>query len=202
VAAAPGQFVIDTCAGAGGKTLALAAAMQGRGRLVAADRSLGRLDRAGLRLRRAGAFNVERRDSRDRKWLKRQAGRADRVLVDAPCSGIGSWRRIPDARWRLQEPDIPELVALQRELLDEAARLVAPGGRLVYVTCSVLPVENREQIDAFLSRWPGFRLLPVPAVWSAVIGGRCPVEDTVLQLTPLRHGTGGFFVAILERRRD
>ncbi len=201
VDAKPGQYVIDYCAGAGGKTLALAAAMANHGRLVAADVVFGRLQRARARLKRAGAFNVERRDATIRKWFKRQAGRVDRVLVDAPCTGIGSWRRVADARWRLRPEDLPELVARQRAILDEAAPLVALSGRLVYVTCSVLPAENEAQVEAFLARHPGFALLPVAEVWAETVGGACLASGPMLQLTPARHGTGGFFVAILERRR-
>lgn len=200
VDARPGQFVVDYCAGAGGKTLALAAMMQNHGRLIAADVSAGRLERAKLRLRRAGVHNAECRDSGERKWFKRQAGRADRVLVDAPCTGIGSWRRIPDARWRLQPTDLPELLQRQREILDAAAVLVRPGGRLIYVTCSVLPQENEEQVAQFIGRHPDFAPLPVADLWPQVIEAPCPAAGPWLQLTPARHGTGGFFVAILERR--
>jgi 16S rRNA (cytosine967-C5)-methyltransferase len=201
VDARPGQFVVDYCAGAGGKTLALAAAMQNRGRLVATDLATGRLLRAKARLKRAGAHNVETRDSNaERKWLKRQTGRVDRVLVDAPCTGIGSWRRIPDARWRLKPQYLEELVARQRGILAEAAKLVAPGGRLIYVTCSVLPRENEEQVAVFLGAHPGFVVVPLPAVWVDVIGSSCPSDGPYLQLTPARHGTGGFFIAIMERK--
>lgn len=199
VAAEPGQYVVDYCAGSGGKTLAIGAAMENRGRLIAADVSEGRLKRARLRLRRAGVHIAECRLSNERKWLKRQAGRAHRVLVDAPCTGIGSWRRIPDARWQIQPNDLPELLERQRELLDAAARLVRPGGRLVYVTCSVLNAENEDQVRDFLARHPVFTIVPVAQVWPQVALGPCPTEAPFLQLTPMRHGTGGFFVAVLER---
>ena len=201
VDARPGQFVVDFCAGAGGKTLALAAAMQNRGRLVAADIAAGRLRRTRARLTRAGIDNVDIRNSvTERKWLKRQAGRADRVLVDAPCSGVGSWRRIPDARWRLRPEDVEELVVRQRSILADAAKLVAPGGRLVYVTCSVLPRENAQQVAAFLATQADFAALPISAVWSEVLECRCPTDDMYLELTPARHGTGGFFVAVMARK--
>ncbi len=202
VDAKPGMFVVDYCAGAGGKTLALASMMQNKGRIVAADVLTGRLDRARVRFRRAGAHNIETRDSGDRKWFKRQRGRADRVLVDAPCTGIGSWRRIPDARWRLKPEDVEELVDRQRRILDLAAPLVAPGGRLVYVTCSLLPAERAAQVEAFLPRHAEFALRPIQEVWSATIGTPCPAEGSTLTLTPARHGTGGFFVAVLERKPD
>ena len=199
VDARPGQYVIDYCAGAGGKTLVLAAAMQNRGHLVALDVNEVRLTRARQRLRRAGTENAECRVL-DAKWVKRQAGRADRVLVDAPCTGTGTWRRKPDARWRLQPNDLAELLVRQAEILDSAQRLVAPGGRLIYVTCSLLPAENEEQITAFIGRHPAFSPVPVEGVWREVIGGGCPASGEFLHLTPARHGTDGFFVAILERR--
>jgi 16S rRNA (cytosine967-C5)-methyltransferase len=198
VEAKPGMYVVDYCAGAGGKTLVLAGAMQGRGRLIAGDVSAKRLERARQRFRRAGA-NVESRETTDRKWFKRQRGRADRVLVDAPCTGIGAWRRVPDARWRLKPEDVAELVAKQAKILDEAAPLVASGGRLVYVTCSLLAEENEDQVAAFLARHPDFRRKPIGEVWSAALKAPCPTEAETLTLTPARNGTGGFFVAVLQR---
>lgn len=192
------KFVVDFCAGAGGKTLVLAAAMQNTGRLVAIDISSGRLQQARLRLRRAGAHNAECR-AIEPKWLKRHRELADRVLVDAPCTGTGTWRRKPDAKWRLTPQDLEELVPRQAEILDRAARLVKPGGRLVYVTCSVLLDENERQVEAFLRRWPDFAVLPVTEVWPQTIGGACPVPGPYLSLSPGRHGTDGFFAAILVR---
>lgn len=200
VDAKPGMYVVDYCAGAGGKTLVLAGTMQNRGRLIAGDVSVKRLERARQRFRRAGA-NVESRETTDRKWFKRQRGRADRVLVDAPCTGIGAWRRVPDARWRLKPEDVTELVAKQAKILDEAAPLVRDGGRLVYVTCSLLREENEEQVAAFLARHPDFRLLPIGEVWRATLKAPCPADGDTLTLTPARNGTGGFFVAVLERQR-
>ena len=193
------KFVVDFCAGAGGKTLAIAGVMQNKNRLIACDVSQTRLNRAKLRLRRAAAHNVECR-AIDNKWIKRHAGEADRVLVDAPCTGTGVWRRKPDARWRLQPSDLAELVQSQAKILDSAARLVRPGGRLIYVTCSLLRAENDEQIAAFTVRHPEFAILPVGPVWAATIGGAPPVTGEVLRLTPARHGTDGFFVAVLERK--
>lgn len=201
--ARPGMAVVDFCAGAGGKTLGLAAAMQNKGRLVACDVSEGRLERSAVRLKRAGAHNVTRRalSSEHDKWVKRQAGTFDRVLVDAPCSGTGTWRRNPDARWRLKPEHLEDLKARQASILDSAARLVKPGGRLVYATCSLLPEENREQVDAFLSRHPEtFHLKPVREVWAEVINSpTCPGDGETLRLTPCRDDTDGFFVAVLER---
>src|SRR5262245_11597748 len=168
VGARPGMQVVDFCAGAGGKTLAIAATMQNKGRVVACDVSSFRLERSAQRLRRAGVHNVERRelDADGRKWLKRHAGKFDRVLVDAPCTGIGTWRRNPDARWSLKPQDIAELPAKQAEILAAAARLVKPGGRLVYATCSLLPAENEERVAAFLADNADFAVVPVAEVWT------------------------------------
>ena len=142
----PGHQVVDFCAGAGGKTLAIAAMMQNKGRVIACDVLERRLERAAERFRRAGLFNIETRalsTERD-PWVKRHKGKFDRVLVDAPCSGVGVWRRNPDARWRVLGPGLEELVPLQGSILESAARLVKPGGRLVYATCSLLTEENEE----------------------------------------------------------
>ena len=193
VGALPGARVCDLCAGAGGKTLAVAMTMDNRGHLVACDVSAPRLEGAVKRLRRAGVHNAERHllvpgD----KWAKRRGASFDRVLVDAPCTGTGTWRRNPDARLRLRENDLAELVAKQADLLALAARLVRPGGRLVYATCSILPAENEAQVARFRERHPAFR--PV-AVETLGLPGRGPS----LALTPRRHGTDGFFVAVLER---
>lgn len=199
VDAAGCKFVADFCAGAGGKTLVLGAAMKNAGKLVAMDVSEGRLAKAKLRLRRAGVHNAECRVL-ETKWLKRHAEKAERVLVDAPCSGSGTWRRKPDAKWRLTPRDIAELTERQAEILDRAAKLVRRGGRLVYVTCSVLKEENEDQVAAFLKRHPAFSVLPVADVWDKTVGGACPVPGPYLNLTPARHGTDGFFAAILVRK--
>jgi 16S rRNA (cytosine967-C5)-methyltransferase len=205
VGARPGMQVVDFCAGAGGKTLAIAASMENKGRVVACDVSDFRLERSGQRLRRAGIHNVERRtlDAEGRKWLKRHAGKFDRVLVDAPCTGIGTWRRNPDARWTLKPEDVAELPLKQSEILATAAKLVRPGGRLVYATCSLLPAENEERVTAFLAAHPDFAKVPVADAWKDAIGTQFPagaMSDDCLRLTPARHHTDGFFVAILERR--
>ncbi|MSO88681.1 MAG: RsmB/NOP family class I SAM-dependent RNA methyltransferase [Rhodospirillaceae bacterium] len=203
VGARPGMRVVDFCAGAAGKTLAMAAEMENRGHIVACDISATRLKGATQRLRRAGAFNVELRtlSSERDKWVKRHLGEFDRVLVDAPCTGTGTWRRNPDAKWTMRPEDIVELKALQLRILDSAARLVKPGGRLVYVTCSLLRAENEEQVDSFLASHEGFAVLPLPEVWAATIGGAPPdgSGDRYLRLDPARHETDGFFVAVLER---
>ena len=182
VGARPGMRVADMCAGAGGKTLALAMTMQNRGQIVACDVSAARLEGAVRRLRRAGVHNVERHLlAPGDKWVKRRAGTFDRVLVDAPCTGTGTWRRNPDARLRLTESDLAELLPKQAAILDQAASLVRIGGRLVYATCSLLIGENEDQVRAFVSRHSGF------------------VQVDTLSLTPAQHGTDGFFAAVLER---
>jgi 16S rRNA (cytosine967-C5)-methyltransferase len=200
--ARPGMRVVDFCAGAGGKTLALAAGMANRGKLVACDVSAHRLERAVCRLRRAGVGNAERRvltSERD-KWVKRHAGGFDRVLIDAPCLGTGTWRRNPGDKWRVTPEDLASLIVRQQEILRSAARLVRPGGRLVYATCSVLREEDEAQAEAFLLAEPEFSVVPATRVWNETIGGPSPGGERYLRLTPARHGTDGFFVAILERQ--
>ncbi|CAH2599863.1 RsmB/NOP family class I SAM-dependent RNA methyltransferase [Rhodovastum atsumiense] len=198
VGAAPGMRVVDWCAGAGGKTLALAMSMDNRGHVTACDVSAHRLEGAVRRLRRAGVHNVERHlvEPGD-KWAKRRAGSIDRVLVDAPCTGTGTWRRNPDARLRLQENDLAELRPKQAAILATAAGLVRKGGRLVYATCSVLPEENEEQLRAFLSAHSDFTLVPLADAWA--LPGPPPGPGPYLALTPRSHGTDGFFAAVLER---
>ena len=198
VGATPDMRVADWCAGAGGKTLALAMAMDNHGHIAACDVSAARLDGAVRRLRRAGVHNVERHlvEAGD-KWVKRRAGSFDRVLVDAPCTGTGTWRRNPDARLRLSERDLAELCPKQAAILEQAARLVRTGGRLVYATCSVLAEENEAQVEAFLSSHPEFAVVPLAAAWT--LAAPLPGPGPFLALTPLRHGTDGFFVAIMER---
>jgi 16S rRNA (cytosine967-C5)-methyltransferase len=190
--------VADWCAGAGGKTLALAMAMENRGHIAACDVSAPRLDAAVRRLRRAGVHNVERHlvEPGD-KWAKRRAGGFDRVLVDAPCTGIGTWRRNPDARLRLTENDLAELRPKQAAIIEQAARLVRSGGRLVYATCSLLIEENEAQVDAFLSAHPDFHPVPLARAWT--LPAPPPGAGPYLMLTPRRHGTDGFFAAVLER---
>ena len=198
----PGMRVVDFCAGAGGKTLALAACMDNRGKLVACDVSARRLEHAARRLRRAGVNNAERRaltSERD-KWVKRHAGGFDRVFVDVPCLGTGTWRRNPDAKWRATQKDLSELVIRQQQILVSAARLVRAGGRLVYATCSLLREEDEAQAEAFLAAEPEFTVVPAARAWSETIGGPSPGGERYLRLTPARHGTDGFFVAVFERR--
>ncbi len=187
----PGMRVVDWCAGAGGKTLALAMLMENRGHLVACDVSQSRLEGAVRRLRRAGVQNAERHlVAPGDKWAKRRGGTFDRVLVDAPCTGTGTWRRNPDARTRLRALDLEELVPKQAHILDDAAKLVRVGGRLVYATCSLFTEENDAQIEAFLTRTPGFAVVPHALP---------DLPGPMLSLTPRRNGTDGFFGAVLER---
>jgi 16S rRNA (cytosine967-C5)-methyltransferase len=203
--ARPGMAVLDYCAGVGGKTLALAATMQNHGRLVAADIEPDRLNRAFGRCERAGASLPElvpldagagadfRRGERDV---------FDRVLLDVPCSRTGLWRRSPEARWRLTEEELRGFVVTQREILQQVAALVKPGGRLVYATCSLLAEENEARLAGFMTEHGGFRPVPVAEVWDAAVKTPPPAGiegDRWLTLTPARHGTDGFFVGILER---
>ena len=154
-------------------------------------------------------FNVTPRclsDEND-KWVKRKAGSFDRVFLDAPCSGTGTWRRNPDAKWRLTLDGVAELTAKQAKILDSAWRLAAPGGWLIYATCSLLPEENEGQIEAFLSKKTDARLLPVGEIWDRVIaakgGAKYPLgEAPMLRLTPAKNGTDGFFVAVMEKLKD
>jgi 16S rRNA (cytosine967-C5)-methyltransferase len=195
VAAGPGLRVADWCAGAGGKTLAVAMTMQNRGHIVACDVHDKRLAACVQRLRRAGVHNVEQHlIAPGDKWAKRQAGKFDRVLVDAPCTGCGTWRRNPDARLRLTETDLSELVEKQAAILDTASRLVKPGGRLVYGTCSLLPAENESQVASFTARHPEFTVMPASTAWDGA-----PGPGPFLSLTPHLHDTDGFFGAVLSR---
>jgi 16S rRNA (cytosine967-C5)-methyltransferase len=195
VAAAPGETVIDLCAGAGGKTLALAAAMAGRGTLIASDTDRARLSRLAPRAARAGAGIIQTvllDTGREAEALADWRDRADAVLVDAPCSGTGTWRRNPEARWRLSPAQLARYAALQARLLDLGATLVQPGGRLIYVTCSLLDAEGAAQVDGFLDRHPGWSAVP-PELPAGSPRGRG------LRLSPLRDETDGFFVARLQR---
>lgn len=191
VDARPGETVIDLCAGAGGKTLALAAAMENRGALIACDTNRERLSRLPPRAERAGvtiAETVLLDPGKELEALSAWHGKADAVLVDAPCSGTGTWRRNPEARWRLTEAELARYAALQARLLDIAARLVREGGRLIYATCSLLDAEGAEQANAFLARHSAWRT-DLPALAAGLPRGQG------LRLTPFQDGTDGFFVA-------
>jgi 16S rRNA (cytosine967-C5)-methyltransferase len=202
--AAPKEQVIDLCAGAGGKTLALAALMQNTGQLYAYDADRMRLRPIFERLKRAGVRNAQVLQAGDTEALATLSGKMDRVVIDAPCTGSGVWRRRPDAKWRLSPQMLEARQMEQRAVLNEGAALVRPGGRLAYITCSVLPSENRDQVDAFLARHPDFRLLPWRPLWEAALPDAPPPNSAdgsgeTLQMTPLSHGTDGFFVAVMQR---
>jgi len=191
--AKPGETVVDLCAGGGGKTLALAADMAGQGRLIACDAIRARMAPLADRARRGGA-NVETRlldMTREREGLDDLLAKADLVLVDAPCSGSGTWRRNPEGRWRITRDRIGRVVAEQARLLDIAAELVRPGGRLVYAVCSLVEAEGTGQVDAFLSRHSGWR------VDNAGEAGRRSGPGRVV--TPAHDGCDGFFFAALIR---
>lgn len=191
--AKPGESVIDLCAGAGGKTLALAAAMQNQGRLLACDIDRARLSRLAPRAERAGAGMIETQlldPGRELEGLSQIRGQADLVLVDAPCSGTGTWRRKPEAKWRLTADRLAHFAQTQDRLLDIAAQLARPGGRIGFVTCSLLDEEGKSRIDAFLARNGGWKALELTLPL-----GRKHGEG--LRLTPSHDGTDGFFVAML-----
>ena len=196
-----GEMVVDFCAGAGGKTLALGAIMRNTGRLYAFDIADKRLAKLKPRLARSGLSNVHPvliAHENDAK-IKRLAGKIDRVLVDAPCSGLGTLRRNPDVKWRVRPESITELKVKQLSILNGAARLVKPGGRLVYATCSILAEENEEIVTQFLAANDTFSLVPVKAVLEEQ---RIPLDmDDYLKLLPHRHQTDGFFAAVLERKK-
>ncbi|SEF96657.1 RsmB/NOP family class I SAM-dependent RNA methyltransferase [Bosea lathyri] len=203
--ARPGDTVVDLCAGAGGKTLALAALMKNSGRLFATDLDSRRLAPLHERLARSGATQVEIRIPRSRghEPLADIAGEVDLVLVDAPCTGSGTWRRNPDAKWRVRPGALAERIKDQAEVLARAARLVKPGGRIAYITCSVLPDENDEAVRAFLGRHSGFAAVELGDVLVSQEGdfsllGRFATQYG-LQLSPRRTGTDGFYLTCLTR---
>ncbi len=208
----PGMTVVDFCAGAGGKTLALAAMMADErdnknreidGTLIACDVFSRRLQRMRARLHRAGAESVIRHTltSEEDPWVEENAGIADRVLLDVPCTGSGTWRRHPEAKWRLRPEDLEDARSVQRRILANAAQLVKPGGQLIYATCSLLREENEDQTDWFTENVPGFAQLPVEDIWHAAVGGPFPPHQSGfgLRLSPASTGTDGFYCAIFER---
>ena len=199
-----GEMVVDFCAGAGGKTLAIGAAMRNTGRLYAMDTSAHRLDALKPRLARSQLSNVHpaaiahERDDR----VKRLAGKIDRVLVDAPCTGLGTLRRNPDLKWRQKPEAIADVATTQTAILDSAARLLKAGGRLVYATCSVLPQENEDIANLFSAAHPDFVVLPVFEELSRlkVANAQTLCAGNFLRLWPHRHGTDGFFAAVWVRK--
>ena len=192
--AKPSMQVLDYCAGGGGKTLCLADAMGGKGRIVAMDIDERRLNKAKPRFKRAGVSDmIEVRalsEDRSKKWLKRQKGTFDIVLVDAPCSGSGTWRRNPDTRWRQFGPSLEELKNTQSEILYGVCKAVKSSGKLVYATCSLLPEENEKQIEKFLSDHEDFSLCELETSFA---------NGPYMRLSPYKHNTDGFFAAVLQR---
>jgi 16S rRNA (cytosine967-C5)-methyltransferase len=204
--AKPGEQVIDLCAGAGGKTLALAAMMQGKGRLIATDHDKRQLAPIHERLSRAGVHNCDVRTPRgEGDALSDIHSSADLVMIDAPCTGTGTWRRNPDAKWRMRPGALEIRLKDQAEVLDHAASLVKPGGRIAYVTCSVLTPENGGQIRAFQARHPDFAVVPpaetVAALWDKAEDFAAATLQSAegLLMTPRRTGTDGFFVSVLRK---
>ena len=205
-AAKPGEQVIDLCAGAGGKTLALAAMMGGKGRLIATDHDKRQLAPIHERLSRAGVHNAEVRTPKgEGETLSDIKASADLVLIDAPCTGTGTWRRNPDAKWRMRPGALEIRIKDQIEVLDRASAMVKPGGRIAYITCSVLPDENGEQVRAFVSRHPQFAIAPPEETASVLWDKADAFAEAALKLpegwlmTPRRTGTDGFFVSLLRR---
>lgn len=205
--ARPGMTVVDYCAGGGGKTLALAQAMEGQGTLVACDVVQKRLDNIRPRLHRAGVEADLRLLGQNGGGVEEFNGKSDLVFVDAPCSGTGAWRRRPEDAWRLKPDEVERLHALQLRILGQAAQLVKPGGRLVYVTCSMLSRENEATADAFEAVNPDFRPVPVAGLLDAstltaaaleTLGGLASGHR--LRLSPASTNTDGFFIALYERR--
>jgi 16S rRNA (cytosine967-C5)-methyltransferase len=201
--AGPRQQVLDICAGAGGKTLALAAVMHNTGQIYAYDDDSIRLRPILERLKRAGVRNAQVLPAGASDALMALGPRFDLVFIDAPCTGTGAWRRHPDAKWRLRPANLVRRQTEQAALLATAAALVKPGGRLVYVTCSVLPEENTDQTARFLANHSAFATLPWRDAWATGVGGEPPTSadgsGTALLLTPACHGTDGFFIAVFVR---
>lgn len=202
VAAKPGEKILDYCAGGGGKSLALAAEMNNEGAIHAFDIDKRRLAPTYERSARAGATIIKVVQP-PAKSLNNLRGNMDRVLVDAPCTGVGTWRRKPDAKWRLSEDALVKRVAEQKKVLDEAKDFVKPGGYLIYVTCSILAAENEHQVYSFLDRTSEFTLLSAGEVWEDRFGVDVPkpwsADGCTLTMTPASTDTDGFFFAVMER---
>lgn len=202
VAAKPGETLLDYCAGGGGKSLALASDMKNEGAVYAFDIDKRRLAPTYERAMRAGA-DIIKVVPPPAKSLNHLRGKVDRVLVDAPCTGVGTWRRKPDAKWRLTEDALGRRMQEQVKVLDEAKDFVKPGGFLFYVTCSMLAAENEAQVYAFLERTEGFELLSAGEVWEERFGADAPkpwsADGCTLTLTPASTNTDGFFFAVMEK---
>jgi len=203
--AKPGMTVVDFCAGAGGKTLALAAQMANEGveveTLWACDTQERFLSRLSKRTARAGVEGIHQHvlAARDDAWIAENEGFADVVLIDAPCSGMGTWRRNPGAKWQMSAERLDESVARQAEILENAARLIKPRGRMVYATCSLLREENEDRVETFLAAHPEFVPVPVSDIWSETFDAPCPASGPYLRLSPATTDTDGFFCSILAR---
>lgn len=203
VFARAGEQILDYCAGAGGKTLALSAAMDNAGQIHAYDIDRRRLSPIFERLKRAGTRNVQVHDGEG--GLEDLVGRMDRVLVDAPCTGTGTWRRRPDTKWKLTSGQLEERLTQQQEALASAAAYVRPGGFLIYITCTVLPQENEAQVYGFLEDDGDFELVSAGEVWQDLYGENKPqpwsADMKTITLTPASTGTDGFFFAVMQRRK-
>lgn len=195
----PSMRVLDYCAGAGGKTLMLAALMQNTGKIVATDIHDWRLERAKMRFKRAGLHNTETRVI-NKQWTKRQKDNFDRVLIDVPCSGTGTWRRNPDVRIRMTKDGLDAVIQTQRDIMDQTSGLVKIGGCLIYATCSILREENHDQIAWFLEHNPNYELVPFDNMNTLNLSLPGVDGSGMLQMTPRSHEFDGFFIACLERK--
>jgi len=200
--AAPGMQVMDYCAGGGGKTLAMGADMENSGRIIALDIDARRMRDVASRCKRADLTIAETRvfpaDDEESAFLDALRAKMDCVFVDAPCSGSGAWRRQPEQKWHLTAERLAELTALQADILQEASTYVAPGGRLIYATCSILEQENSAQVDHFLAQNPDFQVTEFAPIWTEAEIGKEPTGK-FLELTPELYGTDGFFAGVLTR---
>ncbi|MDP2069635.1 MAG: methyltransferase domain-containing protein [Lutibacter sp.] len=177
----PGMRVIDTCAGAGGKSLHLAMLMENKGQIIATDIYESKLRKLKIRTRRAGVFNITTKEIDSPKVMKKMKGTADRVLIDAPCSGIGVLRRNPDSKWKLEPEFVENIIKTQKEILENYSQLVKPGGKLVYATCSIFPSENEKQVHSFLKNHPEF------------------IFEKEHKVSPAKSGFDGFYMALIKR---
>jgi 16S rRNA (cytosine967-C5)-methyltransferase len=203
--AQPGESVLDYCAGAGGKTLLLSSLMGNKGKILATDLYSWRLEHAKKRLKRAQAFNVQIKPLDDKKWWKRHQSTFDRVLIDVPCSGSGTWRRNPDMKRRFTQNDLDELLIVQQNILNTAKKYVQPKGFLIYATCSLWSVENQHQIELFLKENIDFSLVDIHDICEKnnINLQKNSPDSThgMIQLTPYEHSVDGFFVAVMTRRK-
>ncbi|MGB1361273.1 MAG: RsmB/NOP family class I SAM-dependent RNA methyltransferase [Alphaproteobacteria bacterium] len=206
IGAKKGDKIVDFCAGAGGKTLAMAQDMENTGRIIYCDVSEKRLNRASIRLRRSGVNNAEKRvlSSERDKWIKRRTERLDggfdRVVIDAPCSGTGTWRRNPDQKWRTTENTLNELVELQENILQSASRLTRPGGKIIYITCSLLAEENENQINKFIKNNDDFDLCDIKEIWKDTFNNPLKSAGKTLRISPHNFNSDGFFIAVITRK--